>query len=162
MAQQIDGFQWPETDVPEETQILADVREHGVHVVCHEGSDASPPYGYTVGLYLNAGHPEVLVIGLPPDSAADVLTEVTELVGDGSAFAAGDESSDVLRKYSVRFVEAPPSSHERWLGKAQWFYSSVDGSFPSLQLLWPTQKGRFPGDKGLPAWMKKYQPVAGS
>lgn len=162
MAEQLDGFQWPETDLEGEAQVLADVREHGVHVVCHEGSDAEPPYAYTVGLYLNAGHPEVLVVGLPPDSAADVLTEVTELIGDGTAFAAGDESSDVLRKYSVRFVQTPAASQEQWLRTARWFYGSLDGTFPSLQLLWPTQKGRFPGDKGLPAWMKKHQPVVGA
>jgi len=163
------GFEWPAAADATDEAALADVREHKAHVIFVSEQEAGPGlpfrpgFAFTIGLYLHFGHPELLIMGLPPEVCDDVLNEVIGLVEEGSAYGDGDESGDILRNLPVRFVGVPSEAYAEWLGYARWFYASIDqDSFPCVQILWPSKKGRFPGQKGCPPSLKRHQPVLGT
>ncbi|MCO4773721.1 MAG: DUF4262 domain-containing protein [Deltaproteobacteria bacterium] len=153
-------FAWPEASTPDDEQVLADVREHSTYIASAAEVPKKPSFAYTVGLYLNYGHPEMLLLGLPPEVATDVLDSIQDLVAGGAVFAAGESSDDVLRKFPVRFSAVPDAERDARMPRATWFYGAhTDGAFPCLQVLWPAGNGRFPGQKGSPMWMRKRQPI---
>lgn len=48
-----------------ERKALADVQQHGWHVLKVMEDNEGPAFAYTVGLYHSFGHPELIVVGLP-------------------------------------------------------------------------------------------------
>lgn len=162
LSSPIDGFTWPEASDDDQRLALDNVREHGAHVICVTGDGPVPQHAFTLGLYARFGHPEVLVLGLPPEVCEDVLGEIIEGVAVGRTFADGDEADDILRSHPMRFVAVPDDARSPWLDLGAWLYGSLADGPPVLQVLWPAKNGRFPGQKGSPTWMKKHQPVLGT
>jgi hypothetical protein len=48
-----------------ERKALADVQNHGWHVLKVMEDDRGPAFAYTVGLYHSFRHPELIIVGLP-------------------------------------------------------------------------------------------------
>jgi hypothetical protein len=156
-----EDFPWPSPRDDAETQALARLQSDDAVIASTEEAGKRPASSCTAGLFLRYGHPELLLIGLPPEVAEDVLGEVIELVAGGARFAHGEASSDVLRGFDVRFVAVPADVEGDWLQLPRWLYSAADRPFPCLQVVWPARNGRFPGQKGSPTWMPRRQPVLG-
>ena len=154
------GRRLPKPEDPGDEKVLADIREYGFHAIhVREGAHpehaaleaAMPPhpvyeagFSYTVGLPYSHRHPELAIVGPAArrPRAHDILWEVVHLIEDGRAYAAGDETDEVLRGYAVRFA---PVSHERrkeLLTFADW--AARRKRFEALQILLPDKAGRFP------------------
>jgi hypothetical protein len=65
---------WPEGEDDEDRRLLSDIRRRGWAVVAVEESRHSPAYAFSAGLYYSFHHPEVLVLGLPASTSADMLS----------------------------------------------------------------------------------------
>ena len=139
------------------------MQELGVHTVCVAGDADRPAHAFSVGLFLNYGHPEVLVVGLPAASSTHIVQRVHAIVQRGEAFAPGLTSDDVIEGYPVTFLRVGQEHYGRWLSEALWFYRSMgpDG-FPCLQMVWPSRDGHFPWDGAFDASLRSQQPLVGS
>jgi len=138
------------------------VADVGLHCVCAGGDDSGPSSVFSVGLFVNYGHPEVLIIGLPAPVAVGILHRIHALVQEGTAFAAGDTTDDVLEGYPVTFMNVGSKHYGDWLGDAVWFYRSLDGGFPCLQMVWPSREGHFPWTAGFDPALRSQQPLLGT
>lgn len=145
---------------PTERQILADVEENGLHVVHVEEADEQPGHSYSVGLWESFGQPEVLVVGLDPAVAADLLEAIADANDGGETFAPGTRHAGLLQGYQVRFLPLPPAAVAEHLGVAVWAHDGAP--FQAVQLVYPDKQGRWPWDPAAREAFRDNQPVYGA
>jgi hypothetical protein len=155
----LDSFEWPVPDGAADERTFHNVREHGCHLLSIAADAEGPGYVFSIGLYLNYAHAELVMFGLDPDDACAVINLVRDRAAAGRCYAAGDVGDDLLLDRTVCFVEVPLSAYAEYLGTAIWFYAKLPKPFPCLQIVWPDQEGRFPWEAGCDARLKGYQPV---
>lgn len=114
-------------------------------------SDTSP-FAYTVGLWHNYNHPEILVSGWPMTLAQWVLNELGRRVRDGDRLQPGIHHDDVLQPAEpgivmpVQFVWVDPPHYRDWRP-----FVMIYGRNPAidlLQMVWPDRVGKLPWDDG--------------
>lgn len=158
----------PSDDLPPElVQVLADVEEHGVHVVhVADGGDEDAagaaarvraPYSYSIGLFHHFDQPEVVVFGLDEEVAQDLIDLIADEASEGRRFHAGTDHRDLLSHYPVRFLPVPPHWRTRLLGTAALVYG--EQPFEVVQLVWPDKQGRWPWSEGVRDGFAGLQPV---
>ena len=147
----------PNPENPGEEKLVGDVTAHGWHVVKVAEDDQGPGFTYTVGLWQSFRHPEVILVGLPGETAHVILNDLGEAVRRGEHFEAGTESEVFLEGYPVTFRPVPEDRQWPYFGFARWFYDG--GAFPALQLVFPDREHRWPWQDGVAAGFRAQQPV---
>jgi hypothetical protein len=140
-----------------EQKIIADVETHGWHVIRVFEDGRSPEFAYTVGLWKSFRHPEIIIIGLPADTAHVILNDAGEAIRSGERFVPGMESNAFLEGYPVAFREIPKHLQWPYLGFAYWFYEGAD--VPAVQLVYPDRESRWPWEQGVSEGFRAMQPV---
>ena len=153
-------------------RIASGIARHGLFVVsvgsgsCDvPGCNCTPepqPWCYTVGL-CELQHPELVVVGLPPETAHHVMTWAYERAQVGKPLEPRIEYK--LDHVGVKLVELPPE----WLAAdpsrmALWLQHYGPGRntlvFPRVaQLLWADADGHFPDDPACDSAVRELQPV---
>lgn len=152
-----------------EQRIVDDVARFGWHVVLvrrfHEddrpaasvGTLATAAYAanfsYTVGLRHTFAHPEIVLVG-DWQYSRDLLNVAGDLVKEGSRFAPGDLTGEVLEGLEVRFASVDEAARLDCLTFADW--AARRRPFAALQLLLPDAEGRWPDN---PRYASKPQPL---
>ncbi len=112
-----------------------------------EGPD-EPAFAYTVGLY-GLGHPELVVVGLGPDSAHGILGRAAGMVGDGRDLLIGELLT--WPEWGGRLVvEHLPNPGDVVLAANRFYERPADFSVPAYQLTWSHTGGLFLWDDGYP------------
>jgi hypothetical protein len=128
-------------------RVLADLRglidEHGwaVRNVGAGDTAADVGFSYTIGL-AGFGHPEVIVMGMPHESAHEFLNLIGDEVRRGSRYQHGtvtDEFTD--DDAPVVFIRVEDTGR---LTAVDEVYGRVD----ALQMIWPDSTGRLPWQDG--------------
>ena len=155
----IPNFRWPRPKDPPDDKLIADVREYGVHIINVFADDTGPGWSFTIGLYLNYHHPEVLIFGLKDRQSHLILNDIREKIASGGKFLAGTRTDLFLQGYDVTFIDVPLSAYPDHLGYALWFYRSLPDSFPCVQLVWPDRENKFPWEAGYDNAYSELQPI---
>jgi hypothetical protein len=147
----------PEAQDDDERKVLDDVRDYGWHAVGVEEDDEGPPFTYTVGLYHSFGHPEIIVLGVPPSIGFGILTNLADEIRIGREFAPGPDYAEILEAYAVRFIKVGQEFYHDYLGYDRWFYRREP--FPVFQCVLPDREGRYPWDAECDAGLVASQPL---
>ena len=132
-------------DLSEREQIvLGHVEGHGWNVTNIPSEDGSPGWSFTIGLFENYGHPEVIIFGLSDQSRHAILNWIGDNVRDGKPFTAGVEHDWVLKGHNCWSREVDETWYKDLLGWAIWFYRGKN--FPTVQCIWPSESGAYPWD----------------
>ncbi|RBY79815.1 DUF4262 domain-containing protein [Geodermatophilus sp. TF02-6] len=107
-----------------------------------------PSFGYTVGLF-GLGHPELVVVGLGPESAHGLLDEAARMVAGGRTLVPGEFVTWEGWAEQL-FVEVCPNPGEVLLSANRFYQRPAEYSVPAYQLTWPHPGGTFPWDPGHP------------
>jgi Domain of unknown function (DUF4262) len=118
-----------------------------------------PPFGYTIGLF-GLGHPELVVVGLPPDVTHAVLDPLAVVVADGRDLLPGEVVSSPEDGRPL-VVEELPNPGDVVLVANRFYQRPAEYSVPAYQLAWPTDDALFPWDDGYPA-ESAWQPRPGT
>jgi hypothetical protein len=120
---------------------------------------ASPPFVYTIGLEHSFEHPELIVLGMPPDFAGSLLNKLGQQIASGRHFHPGDicRGEEVGCSANLQFGEVSSKARKGYMLSANWFY--FGGDFRGLQLIWPDTKHRFPGEPGFEQRFYARQPI---
>src|SRR5262245_12216677 len=102
-----------------EQKVVSDVEEHGWHVILVSPGEEGPGFAFTIGLFHNYRHPEVILFGLPQQVAHPVLNLIGAAVKSGTRFQAGDRSRDFFEQHECAFVSFPTSAYYDYLGYAR-------------------------------------------
>jgi hypothetical protein len=105
-----------------------------------------PPFAYTVGLF-GMGHPELLIVGVPPITASDVLDTLGERIRAGADIVSGEliTSEDWHRRI---IAEQVPNPGEIAFAANRHYWRPPEYSVPVLLLSYDDEAGRFPGEHG--------------
>jgi Domain of unknown function (DUF4262) len=144
-------FEWPEPKNEGDVATLRHIREHGCSIlnIPWGGSEKEPPFSFSIGLFANYGHPELILFGISGKTAGAILNEIRFHVANGRKFVDGDIADDILGDGSkVCFWDVPLMAYPQYMGTALWFYDKCPIVFPCLQVIWQDDNYRFPWDTG--------------
>lgn len=142
----IPDFQIPAAADRHDEKLLSDVRTFGWHVLRIFEDEDGPGFCFSVGLYYTFRHPEILVMGLPPDVGHELINLAGDYIAKGRVFQSRERTADLAQGFSCSFVPIAIEHYEQYLGYAIWFYRNLKAPFPALQLVWPDKGGRLPWD----------------
>jgi hypothetical protein len=123
-------------------KLLADVRQHGWHVIGVEADAEGPGFAYTIGLFHTFHQPEVIIFGLDVKVMHRILNVIGEQIRKDNHIEHLDEADDVLDGYNVCFRRVETRHYREYLGYALWLYQG--DQFPALQCIWPDSQHRYP------------------
>lgn len=133
------------------------IRQNGWYIQYVGGSQCSrpgcecadvggPSFAYTVGLF-GLGHPELLIFGVSPETAAGVLNALGEGVLGGHDVVPGQLIG--FDKWPRRVIaEAVPNPGAIVFAASHYYQRPDEDSVPVLQLSYDDAKERFPWDDG--------------
>jgi hypothetical protein len=138
--------------------LTAMVRKHGWFIQYVSGSmcdmpgcdcsdaDEGPAFAYTIGLF-GLNHPELLILGVPPQTADGVLNDLGARVKAGAALMPG--TLITFKHWPHRIVpEVVPNPDEIVFGANDYYRLEDGSSVPVLQLSYDDLEGRFPWQEG--------------
>ncbi|MGZ6854902.1 MAG: DUF4262 domain-containing protein [Mycobacteriaceae bacterium] len=135
----------------QDREVAGTIREHGLYIeyvkgcACGECGEA-PPFAYSVGLF-GLGHPELLIFGVPPVTAAGVINHLFARVRAGADLVPGELV--VFDKWPQRIVvEEVPNAGEIVFAANRHHGRPDEDSVPVFQLTWDDVDARFPWDDG--------------
>jgi hypothetical protein len=133
--------------------VATTVSEHGWAISGRHGDEAAPPWAFSVGMWLTCQVPELVLCGLPVDSAAAIINAVGARFADGADYGPGDVVDDVCpAPLAFRPVDTGWRATGGLLSVSNAFYGKVRP--PYLQVVWSDREGRFP-------WDRDFRPPAG-
>jgi hypothetical protein len=132
----------PENDG--DRKLLADIARVGWAVIGVAADDEGPAFAYSIGLFHTLGHPEVLIMGLRPQIAMQLINDMGDSIRAGQRFEAGQRYDGIADGFPLAFIQMNRRYYREYLGYAIWFYRGPD--FPVLQCVWPDKEGVFPGE----------------
>ena len=154
----LDNFKWPEPEHEADKIIIGNVQKHGCHIL--NIRDAVPEFAFSIGLFANYGHPEVILFATRPEDAQSIINDVRDRAAAGQKFADGDISDDFLENgYRIAFWHVPFTAYREYLGTACWFYAKSMIAFPCLQIIWEDRNRRFPWEAECLPDVKADQPL---
>jgi len=105
-----------------------------------------PPLAYTVGLF-GLRHPELLILGVDPETASLVLNALADGIRRGEDLLPG--LIVTVGNWPHRIVPEPvPNPGEILLTANDFYRRPPEHSVPALQLTYDDADGRFPWDAG--------------
>lgn len=136
--------------------ILADVAQHGFHVVAVAFEGEPEGHAFTVGLFRTHDHPEIAIFGLAPEEAAAAVARAAGRVRSGERLDAGGVAEEIVPGRRVAFRRIAARHLPAHLGHAVWYHGGA--LFPALQGLWADEEGHFPWDRWFPRELRDRQP----
>ena len=148
----------PEDD--RDRKLLADIKRVGWAVMMVSADKDGPGFAYSIGLYETLSHAEILIMGLPPQTAQQLINLMGYAIQDGKQFEAGKRYDDLADGLPLALITMDKRYYRDYLGYAGWFYDGWE--FPVLQCIWPDKEGVFPGEQGYDSRFFQNQRVLGS
>ena len=119
--------------------------------------EGDAPFAYTIGLIQQGAPFELLIAGLPPEVAGDVLNALCKEVLDNRFIPPADFG--LTPPHTMKPVFLSQDIEPFSVGVAKAYYQS--NVVPVVQYVWTDDEGHFPWDEGWPADVYN-QPVGGS
>ena len=123
-------------------QLLKKLEDWGWYVIKVGGSDSAPPFAYSLGLYAQFRHPELIIFGLDFQIMHRLINDAGDRIRQGERFQEGHSYASLIRDYDCQFRLVDPSRYTGLLNFTIWYYRGLN--FPVLQLVWPDRTGKFP------------------
>ncbi len=138
-------------------KFLADIETFGFTVLMLDGTDYLPSFAYTVGLWKNFEHPEIISFGLSVQNLQTLLNRAGELVKAGNVMEAGRTYDDFFNKGQSEFIKVDERSIGDYFGYAMELYDYE--KFPALQLVWTDRNNKFPWEPNFEEELLYRQPL---
>lgn len=142
----------------QEQKALDDIAQYGCHILTvFDDKGLVPDFAYSIGLFKNYKHPEIIIYGLPKQSMNDILNYTAGMIKQGSSFKDEQPYSEILDGFLCWSIPVNTKYYEDHFGWGHWLYK--DWNFPVVQLVWPNQHGVFPWEAVASDDFKVAQPI---
>ena len=128
----------------EDERTISHVEEFGCSVINVSRTEYGLGWAYTVGVFDTSGKPEIITIGLSPETAQFALNAAAKLLRAGVDLAR--RHADLIGQVDCEFRPVARKWVEHLMGWAVWYYDGDD--FPVVQAVYPDLQNRFPEDEG--------------
>lgn len=141
----------------DEDKLLADIEKFGWTVLMVPASEYLPSFAYTVGLWKNYKHPELISFGLSIKTLHSILNIGGEIIKSGKSILVNKNYSNFFENGSAQFLKVDNRNIADYFGYAIWF--SKEEAFSALQLVWTDRNNKFPWDIDFEKEFEKKQPL---
>jgi hypothetical protein len=128
----------------EDERTISHIEEFGCSVVSVKRTQYGLGWSYTIGIFDTCGQPEIVTVGLLPETAHYTLNAAAKLLRAGVDLAG--RHRDLIGEVDCEFRPVDPKWIPQLMGWAIWFYEGTN--FPVLQAVYPDLENRFPEDEG--------------
>lgn len=126
---------------------LDHIEQFGCSIVSVDRTGAGPGWYYTTGVYDTAGAPEIITVGLKPDTAHYLLNEASDRLREGVDLTQG-RHRDMIGEVECEFRPMDPKWVKHLMG---WrFGTTMEPLFPCCRRS-PDRENRFPEEDGFDA-----------
>jgi hypothetical protein len=129
----------------EDERMISHIEEFGCSVVNVARTAHGLGWSYTIGVHDSSGQPEIITVGLLPETAHYALNEAAKLLRAGIDLTQG-RHRHLIGQVDCEFRPVDRKCVTQLMGWAVWYYEGAD--FPVLQAVYPDLKNRFPEDEG--------------
>jgi hypothetical protein len=141
-------------------QVAANINKYGCHVYSvFDPEGKSPTFTYSIGIQATTGFPEIIVFGLRPELAHDMVIEYLERLITGTRFQRGVLYSGFLNGFQIYLEPTKPNAVKEYSLGCYRYYA--DQEFSTVQLIFPDTQGIWPWQKTATAAFKAIQPMLG-
>ncbi len=141
----------------DDNKFSADIEKFGWTVLLIEATDYLPSFAYTVGLWKNYQHPEIISFGLTTKTLHLILNDAGEIAKTGRTIEVGKNYDDFFENSNTQFVNVDSRNIADYFGQAINFYNSKE--FPAIQLIWTDRNNKFPWDNEYESEFEFKQPL---
>jgi hypothetical protein len=144
---------------PEDERTIGHIEEFGCSVVSVKRTQRGLGWSYTIGIFDTCRQPELITVGLLPETAHFALNAAAKLLRAGIDLTEG-RHRDLVGQVECEFRPLDSKWIAQLMGWATWYYNGDD--FPVLQAVYPDLENRFPEDEGFDRAFKQplMQPTA--
>lgn len=145
-----------------DAKFLEIIEKHGWHVMNvaprTDSEDKQEWFSYSTGLYLRFGQPEIILLGLDPDTSTRILNEIGEQMKKGTQFRPEIDYHEIFADgVPCQFRSVHTSRYKEYVGFSTWFYETA--AFPLFQCFWPDRHGTYPWLQGCHQEVAQLQPL---
>lgn len=156
----VPGFTLPAPESERDISILDNIATIGWSFLHIQADNEGPSFSYSLGFYANYGQPEIILLGLPQETAHQLLNIVAiRFAGAKQPYETYKAYDDIADGMRIAFIPVARNHYPPYLGYAGWFYGSVKTEFPALQMVWPDREGRLPWEPGYDGAFAAMQPL---
>ena len=141
----------------DEDKLIEDIKKYGWTVMLIEATDYLPSFAYTIGLWKNYKHPELITFGLTTKTLHTILNVGGELVKDGQRLQVDYDYDDFFENGIAQLIQVDPRSLKDYFGYGIWFNDT--NNFPALQLVWTDRNKLYPWDTHFEEEFQYRQPL---
>jgi len=127
----------------DQAQTIGHIEEFGCSVVNVARTNYGLGWSYTIGVFDTCGKPEIITVGLLPETAQFALNGAVDLQRAGVDLTKG-RHRDLVGEVDCEFRPVDRKWVKQLMDWAIWYYKGID--FPVLQAIYPDLKNRFPDD----------------
>ena len=144
-----------------ERTVLSNVEKFGWHCtsVAPRSGQEGEIFSYTVGLHQTYGASELILFGLPSDTAHSIFSIFVDKLREANPISIATPTADLINNYPCVFVPVPLERYNDFVYSALWFYAEL--SFPLHQVVYPDRQGIFPWHEQATPAFREQQPVLG-
>ena len=138
---------------------LESIEKHGLFIQHVFDNNEDIQFSYSIGLYRNYQHPEIIILGLGEELLYNVIDNLADNIKNGKKYEAFSWSPDVLDNFECYFIEVDKTNYDEYvLGDIRLYGGN---NFPLLQCIYPTTEGIYPWEETWPERYKNLQPLLG-
>lgn len=128
----------------QDERTISHVERFGCSVVSVKRTKYGLGWSYTVGIFDTSGKPEIITVGLLPETAHSALSGAAKLLRAGVDLTKG-RHRDLIGEVECEFRPVDPKWVKHLMGWALWYYDGDE--FPVIQAVYPDLENRFPEDE---------------
>jgi len=128
-----------------DNKIIEDVNSIGWSVILIKATRYLPSFAYTIGLWKNYQHSEIIAFGLTTDTLHAILNIAGENIKAGVKYTIGQNYSEFFINSDAQFLTVDNRNIRDYFGYAIWFNRGTD--FPAIELIWTDRNNKFPWDE---------------
>lgn len=143
-------------DKEAEEAIIKKVEEYGWYVPLFPATAYLPSFAYTIGLWKNFNHPELIAFGLSTDTLHAVLNFGGEIVKAGGKLVPNSRYTDFFENSEAYIIEVDERNIRDYFGYGIWYNKEP---FKALQIVWTDRNEKFPWENDFEEQFLYKQPL---
>ena len=141
-----------------EKKVIDDIKQYGWSIMhVFDDKNELPNFSYSVGIFHTFKQPEIIVYGMPNDSAQILINNVGSSLKDTDIVEGKEYRGFINDQVPCVFRKVSQDHYKEHFGFNTWLYKNND--FPVMQLIWPDKGLKFPWDKGFDETKRQQQPL---
>jgi len=123
-------------------QTKNNIAKYGLQVIMVSGSDYSPSFAYSIGLFETYKQPEIILFGLPDKLGQEIINDVAGLMKNGETIKTYTNYGNIFKDSRAEFLPVDNRNIDDYFGAALNYYGT--STFPAIQLVWTDRNDKFP------------------